>query len=153
MNLDKFSHLPLSPVNLESTNLADEWKHWFEAFQNYRIATKLNKEEDDVQRASLLHLAGPGVQRLLTGLAGVKVKYADVVKVLSDYFRPKRNKWAERYKFRKRYQEQNENLDTFIAELRVLADLCGFEDALEENILGQVIEKCADSYLRQKLLQ
>jgi len=44
-------------------------------------------------------------------------------------------------------------MDTYIAELRVLADLCGFEDALEENILGQVIEKCADSYLRQKLLQ
>ena len=55
MNFNKFL---LPPVNLEATNLADEWKHWLEAFGIYRIATKLNKEEDTVQRATLLHLAG-----------------------------------------------------------------------------------------------
>ena len=30
---------------------------------------------------------------------------------------------------------------------------CDFGEATEENILGQVIEKCADGYLREKLLQ
>ena len=49
MNFNKFV---LLSVNLEATNKAHEWKHWLEAFGNYRIATKLNKEEDTVQRAT-----------------------------------------------------------------------------------------------------
>ena len=96
-----FNKFVLPPVNLEATNLADEWKHWLEAFENYRIATKLNKEEDTVQRATLLHLVGPGVQRLLSGLPGSKEKYEDVTEALTAHFRPKKNKWAERYRFRK----------------------------------------------------
>lgn len=49
-----FNNFVLPPVNFEATNLADEWKHWLEAFGNYRIATKLNKKEDTVERATLL---------------------------------------------------------------------------------------------------
>ena len=101
MNFEKFS---LPPVNLEATNLADEWKYWLDAFENYRIATKLSKEDDTVQRATLLHLAGTGVQRLLSGLPGTKEKFEDVKTALTTYFQPKKNKWAERYKFRKRCQ-------------------------------------------------
>ena len=150
MNFEKFS---LPPVNLEATNLADEWKYWLDAFENYRIATKLSKEDDTVQRATLLHLAGTGVQRLLSGLPGTKEKFEDVKTALTTYFQPKKNKWAERYKFRKRCQLQNETLDTFIAELRVLSLACDFGDVVDENILGQIIEKCSDNYLREKLLQ
>ena len=148
-----FNKFVLPPVNLEATNLADEWKHWLEAFGNYRIATKLNKEEDTVQRATLLHLAGPGVQRLLSGLPGSKEKYEDVTEALTAHFRPKKNKWAERYRFRKRAQNGNETLDTFVAELRVLSLSCDFGENVDDNILGQVIEKCYDGYLREKLLQ
>lgn len=50
MSFERFS---LSPVNLEATNLADEWKFWLDAFDNYRIATKLDKEEDGVQKAKI----------------------------------------------------------------------------------------------------
>ena len=114
MSFERFS---LSPVNLEATNLADEWKFWLEAFDNYRIATKLDKEDDEVQKATLLHLAGTGVQRLLSGLPGDKKKFDEVKEALSAHFLPKLNKWAERYKFRKRAQLQQESLDTFIAEL------------------------------------
>ena len=68
-------------------------------------------------------------------------------------FSLKENKWAERYKFRKRAQLQHESLDTFIAELRMLSLTCDFGEAADDNILGQVIEKCSDGYLREKLLQ
>jgi len=150
MNINKFN---LPPVNLEATNLSDEWKHWLEAFENYRIATKLNKEDDAVQRATLLHLAGTGVQRLLSGLPGSKEKFEEVKTALTTHFQPKKNKWAERYRFRKRAQKENESVDTFIAELRVLSLSCDFGETVEDNILGQVIEKCYDGYLREKLLQ
>lgn len=124
MNLEKFS---LPPVNLEATNLADEWKHWCEAFDNYRIATKLNKEEDAVQKATLLHLAGTAVQRLLSGLPGSKEKFEDVKKALTAYFQPKKNKWAERYKFRKRAQMQNKCLIHSLLNYEFLACLVTLE--------------------------
>lgn len=41
---------------------------------NFKIASKLDKEDDVVQRATLLHFAGTRVQRLLTGLPGEKEK-------------------------------------------------------------------------------
>mgnify|MGYP000117378362 FL=1 len=84
MNFNNFV-LPL--LNLEATNLADEWKHWLEAFGNYRIATELNKKEDTVQRATLLHLTGTGVQHLRSRLPGNKKdKYEDVTEALTAHF-------------------------------------------------------------------
>ena len=150
MTFERFS---LSPVNLEATNLADRWKFWLDAVHNYRIATKLDKEREEVQTATLVHLAGTGVQRLLSGLPGEKKKFEEVKQALSAHFQPKRNKWAERYKFRKRAQLQHESLDTFIEELRMLSLTCDFGEAADDNILGQVIEKCSDGYLQEKLLQ
>ena len=38
-------------------------------------------------------------------------------------------------------------------ELRVLSLSCDFGETVEENTLGQVIEKCYDGYFREKLLQ
>lgn len=105
MSFERFS---LSSVNLEATNLADEWKLWLDAFNNYRIATKLYKESDEVQTATPLHLSGTGVQRLLSGLPREKKKFEGVKQALSAHFQPKRNKWPESYKFRKRAQLQHE---------------------------------------------
>lgn len=107
----------------------------------------------EFRKLKLLHLAGTGVQRLLSGLPGEKKKFDEVKQALSAHFLPKRNKWAERYKFRKRSQLQHESLDSFIVELRILSLTCDFGEATDDNILGQVIEKCADGYLREKLLQ
>lgn len=104
MSFERFS---LSPVNLEATNLADEWKFWLDAFHNYRIATKLDKESDEVQTATLLHLAGTGVERFLSGLPGEKKKFEEVKQALSAHFQPKRNKWAERYKPRRSGEQLN----------------------------------------------
>ena len=80
-----------------------------------------------------------GSERLLSGLPGSKEKYEDVTAALTAHSRPKKNKWAERYRFRKRAQKENETLDTFIAELRVLSLSCDFGETVEDNILGQVI--------------
>lgn len=89
---------------------------------------------------------------MLSGLLGENKKFEQVKQALSAHFQPKRNKWAERYKFPKRAQLQYESLDTFIAELRMLNLRRDFGEATDDNILGQVIEKCSDAYLREKRL-
>ena len=76
------------------------------------------------------------MQRLLSELPASKEKYEDVTTALTAHFRPKKNKWAERYRFRKRAQKENETLDTFIAELRFLSLSGDFGETVEDNILG-----------------
>ena len=50
-------------------------------------------------------------------------------------------------------QKENESVDAFIVKLRVLSLSGDFGESVEDNILGQVIEKCYDGYLREKFLQ
>ena len=38
----------------------NEWLEWLDEFASFRIATKLHKEEGDVQRDSLLYAMGGG---------------------------------------------------------------------------------------------
>ena len=40
----------------------NEWLEWLDGFARFRIATKLHKDEGDVQRDSLLYAMGGGQQ-------------------------------------------------------------------------------------------
>ena len=40
----------------------NKWLEWLDEFARFRIATKLHKEEDDVQRDSLLYARGDNKQ-------------------------------------------------------------------------------------------
>ena len=55
----KYSDIP--PVKMECSNLKEEWQRWIVSFVMFSIASKLDNEDDKVQRATLLHLAGPAV--------------------------------------------------------------------------------------------
>ena len=77
---------PIPSVNMESSNMKEEWQRWKESFSMFSIASELDKKDDKVQRATLLHLAGPSVQSVLANLPGEKTSTADVTKVLDDFF-------------------------------------------------------------------
>ena len=67
--------------------------------------------------------------------------YADTLKVLNDYFLPKKNVEFEIYKFRQTKQEVNESLDTYYTKLKQLAKYCEF-DNIEKEIKSQIIQSC-----------
>ena len=56
--------------NIDATDLFSEWKHWSSAFEIYSIASDLQKKDDAVQRATMLHCLGPAVQRIFNTLPG-----------------------------------------------------------------------------------
>ena len=49
-------------------------------------------------------------------------------------------------------QLPTESVDQFITKLRERAEYCEFDNAKDENIRDEVIEKCLSSRLRRKLL-
>ena len=91
--------------NIDATDLYSEWKHWSSAFEIYSVASDLQKKDDAVQRATMLHCLGPAVQRIFNTLPSEHKSLAEAKTALNGYFAPKRNVVAERYKFRSRAQK------------------------------------------------
>ena len=75
------------------------------------------------------------------------------LKVLNDYFLPKKNFEFEIYKFRQTKQEVNESLDTYYTTLKQLATYCEF-DNIEKEIKSQIIQSsCLSNKVRRKALR
>lgn len=139
--------------NVAAANLYTEWKTWINAFTFYSIATDLEEKPDPVQRATLLHCLGPQVQRIFETLPGEKGTLALAKTALENYFAPKRNVVAERYKFRLREQGHDEAIDSYATSLRELAKTCEFGELENDMIRDQIVEKCNSKRLKEKLLQ
>ena len=95
---------PIPPFKMECSNLKEEWQRWIASFEMFSTASKLDNEDDKVQRETLVHLAGPAVQTVLSNLTGDKSSTKNVKDRLTEFLAPKGNKWAERYRFKCRVQ-------------------------------------------------
>ena len=142
-NLEKATALnysgPIPPANMECSTMKEEWQRWIDSFEMFSTAYKLDNEDDEVQRATLLHLAGPAAQTVLSNLKGDKTSTKSVKVHLTEFFAPKGNKCAERYRFNCRVQQPHESTDKFVSDLRKLGSTCSFAD-LDEQIISQIFE-------------
>ena len=100
--------------NIDATALYSEWKHWSSAFEIYSIESDLQKKDDAVQRAMMLHCLGPAVQRIFNTLPGEHKSLGEAKTALNGYFAPKRNVVVERYEFRSRAQRADESFDAYL---------------------------------------
>ena len=126
--------------NIDATDLYSEWKHWSSAFEIYSIASDLQKKDDAVQRATMLHCLGPEVQRIFNTPPCEHKSPEEAKTALNGYFAPKRNVVAERYKFRSRTQNADESFDAHLTSLRELVKSCDFAiGTLEEEMCREVL--------------
>ena len=122
-------------------------------FDNFLVADDINT---DARKKTLLvlHFAVPTVHDIYETLSPATIgdNYADTLKVLNDYFLPKKNVEFEIYKFRQTKQEVNESLDTYYTKLKQLAKYCEF-DNIEKEIKSQIIQACLSNKVRRKALR
>lgn len=146
-----------------------EWKNWHRSFEWYLKANHIEDENDKYLK--LMHLAGRKVQEvfetlpvpisvgqvrrgpLATGFVPHLSEYEMALSKLNEFFEPKKNSTYERHMFRLIKQIKNEKIGIFVMRLRTQADKCDFGDALEDNVIDQIIEKCLSSKLRRELLK
>jgi len=104
---------------------------------------------------SVLHPAGLDVQEVYFTLVldGAEKNYADMFKVLGDYFIPKANAPFERRLFRQVSQSSEEMVDQFVCRLRQQAASCEFGEREDEYIRDQLIDKCYSGKLCRKFLE
>lgn len=139
----------------ESTGISARWKRWLRAFQLYAVGKGV--ADADQKQALLLHTAGMSVQDIFFTLpAGAgDDAYVQTVSALDGYFTPQSNVPYERSIFRSMAQLPTETIEQYITRLRQRADTCDFGDqnAIDERIRDQIIDKCLSHHLRRKLLE
>ena len=119
-----------------------EWPDWKQRFERYRIATKLHKDDEDIQVNSLIYAMGKEAEHIFKSLvfdeAGDEEKYEKVMEKYHEYFVPKKNVIHERARFRERKQGTGESSEAFIRALYELAEHCDFPDKNDE-IRDQIV--------------
>ena len=154
-----FSLPPPAPLEIHDPNVAERWKKFLLAWENYVLATELNKKGEPVQVATLLTVIGEEAREVYSTFNdwaedGDDKKIKPVLKKFGDYCEPRKNIPFERYKFNRRVQEPGETYDQYRTSLRKLAEGCSFETITPDEILrDRLLFGVRDNKLRERLLR
>lgn len=146
----------LPALKLNGENPAEAWNQWINSFDIYLTATEVNKKEEKIQVAQLLHFGGADLQKIYGTLqfeGDDKNKLNKVIEKLNDHFRPRKNLTYTRYKFITKRQAEGTTLQQFVTELRKEANNCEFGDLREDLIKLMLICGTNNSEIRHRLLQ
>ena len=132
------------------TAVYQKWQRWVKGFEIFADAAGC---KDAVQRRQLLlHSAGADVQDIFFTIDPEPADYDAAKQALNTYFKPVKNLPYQRHLFRQTSQQEGEPMNQFVTRLRQIAKDCDYGAETDGFIRDQIIEKCACSKLRTKLL-
>ena len=86
---------PPEQLNLESGNLAENWRTWRHRFEVFSIASGLSEKSERVQVATLLHVAGPKALEVYNAFTwdseGDEHKIGKILEKFETYCKPRKN--------------------------------------------------------------
>ena len=150
---------------------ANEWEAWIREFKRFRTATKLHKEDGEIQRDQLLYCMGtekaeqvmatfkwgkiriptPGGEEGQTTEVDEDDTMFDVlVQKFTEYYIPRRNIIHERSIFNQRVQGSEETVEEFVRDLQNLVKYCKYLDP-EDQVRDRFVIGLRDSKLKEKL--
>ncbi|KAK3085333.1 hypothetical protein FSP39_001659 [Pinctada imbricata] len=131
-----------------------DWQEWKERFARYRLASKLHKDDEDIQISALIYAMGRQAEHIFKSFVfatdGDDKKYDRVLEKFDEYFVPKRNTIHERARFHLRVQNPGESVECFIRTLHELAEHCNFDDK-SEQIRDRLVIGIRDKELSEKM--
>uniref|UniRef100_A0A8C3HRM3 CCHC-type domain-containing protein n=1 Tax=Chrysemys picta bellii TaxID=8478 RepID=A0A8C3HRM3_CHRPI len=117
-----------------------QWHVYTERFELFVIANDITEEK---KVPIFLSVVGAKTYSLLCSLLHpVKPEtksYSDIVEILGSHFSPKPLVIAERYRFHKRDQKEDETVVQFVATLRKLAEHCEFKEILNDALRDRLV--------------
>ena len=132
----------------------DDWEQYTERLEQYFVA---NKVVDEVQQlAVFITIVGSKTYALLSDLlAPVKPadkSYKELKDVLKAHLKLKPLIIAERFRFHQRSQQTGEDVASYMAALRRLADKCSYGAHLEEALRDRFVCGLQGAAIQRKLL-
>ncbi|KAL1259988.1 hypothetical protein QQF64_007815 [Cirrhinus molitorella] len=130
------------------------WPLRIQHFSRFRIATKLDKEEGEVQVNLLIYAMGKDAETIFTSFRFTEPAnsrdYKTVVEKFNEHFIPRRNVIHERACFHQRSQKTGKSVEAFVRGLYELAEHCEFGALREEQIRDRLVIGIADRGVSQR---
>ena len=152
--------LPPPPVlEIHDSQAAEKWKKFKRAWNNYSLATELDKKSEAVQVATLLTVIGEEAREVFATfkdwtVEGDESKIKPVLAKFEAYCQPRKNVPFERYRFNHHAQEPGETYDQYRTALRKIADGCEFDKITPDQILrDRLVFGIRDAKARERLLR
>ena len=159
MAASSVSSLPTpGPLDIQATNVEERWTTFRLAWENYTIATEINKKPDPVQVATLLTVIGEDARTVYSTFSWSSEddakKIDEVIKKFAEYCQPRKNIPFKRYKFNRRAQEPGESYDQYKTVLRQMAQRCDFGSITQDEIVrDRIVFGIHDARVRERLLR
>ena len=123
-----------APFNFRKPN---DWSRWEKRFEQYRLASELDKESASRQISTLLYCLGEEAEAVLDSTDATddeKAVYKTVIEKFDAHFKVRKNIIYERAKFNKRNQQLGETTEEYIMQLYKLAEGCNYRELTDEMI-------------------
>ncbi|XP_060124567.1 uncharacterized protein LOC132591206 [Zootoca vivipara] len=129
------------------------WEDYVERFEFFAVAQGIT--DASKRRATFLSYCGPETFKLAKALLAPaklsETSLKDILACLTSHLAPTETKMARRMEFHKRQQHAGESVSAFLAELRKLAQHCGFQN-LEETLLDRFIGGLSSKKARRRIV-
>ena len=129
------------------------WKEWRERFKRFRIASKLSKEDGEIQVASFIYSMGPEAEGIFAQFDlndNDRKDFAKVCEQFDNHFIPKKNVIHERATFHRRNQKEGESIEEYLRALYEHSDLCDFPNK-DDTIRDRLVIGIIDQELSEKM--
>ena len=149
---------PPTALEIHDLQAAKKWKKFKRAWDNYSLATELNKKAETIQVATLFTVIGEEAREVFATFTWTTAddsgKIAPVLKKFEEYCQPCKNVPFERYRFNRRVQEPGETYDQYRTALLKLAAGCEFDKITADEILrDRLVFGIKDNRVRERLLR
>ena len=154
-------------MNFSGGNIAAVWKKWKQSMQLYEyIDAVMSSKTEKEKYSTFLFLIGEVGREIFNTWAWPKIKdeagnktdedqipVTELFRKFEEYCIPKRNLIIERRKFFKRDQRIDENIDSYVIELKNLALTCEFGEIRESMMTFRIVEGIKSDAVRDRLLR
>ena len=149
-----FASVHAPHMNWDSSNLPDAWKK-FRQHAELMFSGPLNEKSEEEKCSYLLIWVGEkgrDIHNTWTDVTDENRKKLKTYYVkFEEYVTPKANPVCARYKFHNKVQGQQEPVEQFVTELKLLAKDCSFKDP-EEMIRDRIVFGTNSFRVREKLI-
>lgn len=139
---------------IEAYVIGDDFNDYIERMDSL-IA--LNSVEEDNQMRFCIGFCGADLYKIIKSCVApakiTEIKYTEMKQKLKDYFEPKLNKTAERFKFYSRQQKEDESVSDYIVEIKALSRTCEFGNYLAEALCDKIVFGVKDPKIQSALLR
>ena len=128
------------------------WETWQRLFKLHLVGTGLSTAGNDEQRRACLYQSlGVEGARIAADLCPETDTFDVTMTKLEQRFSDRQSLIFARTRFYRRYQQENEDVLSFITELRKLATRCRFGAGESEHYRDRLVAGCSDEKIRERL--